>query len=300
MTLRLGVIGLSEGNGHPYSWAAIFNGYDKEAMENCGFPVIPRYLKKQEWPEIQVKGAEVNAVWSQDPKISKHIAKAARIPNVCRRLEDLHSLCDAILLARDDAEHHIEHAITFLDAGMPVYIDKPVALSLEALEKLYKHERYPGQIFTCSALSYSNDLQLTPADREKIGEIRQITAFTPKSWAKYSMHIIEPVLGYLNSDDSPTSFQVSKRRKPDDGARSLIVNWSSGVQTSFHATGKASSPLSLRLHGTESWTDLTFQNSFSAFRSALLDFVEGIAAGDTRSPKSHNQRTVQLVEAGMQ
>ena len=26
MTLKLGIIGLSEGNGHPYSWSAIFNG----------------------------------------------------------------------------------------------------------------------------------------------------------------------------------------------------------------------------------------------------------------------------------
>ena len=27
--LRIGVIGLSEGNGHPYSWSAIINGFDK-------------------------------------------------------------------------------------------------------------------------------------------------------------------------------------------------------------------------------------------------------------------------------
>ena len=33
MTLKLGVIGLSEGNGHPYSWSAIFNGYDSVEME---------------------------------------------------------------------------------------------------------------------------------------------------------------------------------------------------------------------------------------------------------------------------
>lgn len=27
--IRLGMVGMTEGNGHPYSWSAIFNGYDR-------------------------------------------------------------------------------------------------------------------------------------------------------------------------------------------------------------------------------------------------------------------------------
>ena len=46
-SLKLGVIGLSEGNGHPYSWSAIFNGYDPEYMKDCPWEVIPEYLSKQ-------------------------------------------------------------------------------------------------------------------------------------------------------------------------------------------------------------------------------------------------------------
>ena len=41
--LRLGIIGISEGNGHPYSWSAIFNGYNHEYAQDCPFPVIPDY-----------------------------------------------------------------------------------------------------------------------------------------------------------------------------------------------------------------------------------------------------------------
>ena len=43
-TLKLGIIGLSSDNGHPYSWSAIFNGYDPEEMARCPFPGIPEYL----------------------------------------------------------------------------------------------------------------------------------------------------------------------------------------------------------------------------------------------------------------
>ena len=38
--IRLGIIGMTEGNGHPYSWSAMFNKFDREAMpRECPFPV---------------------------------------------------------------------------------------------------------------------------------------------------------------------------------------------------------------------------------------------------------------------
>ena len=39
--IKLGIIGMSDGNGHPYSWSAIFNGYNRDEMQKCTFPVIP-------------------------------------------------------------------------------------------------------------------------------------------------------------------------------------------------------------------------------------------------------------------
>ena len=32
--IKIGILGYTEGNGHPYSWSAMFNGYNKEVMEN--------------------------------------------------------------------------------------------------------------------------------------------------------------------------------------------------------------------------------------------------------------------------
>jgi hypothetical protein len=49
--LKLGIIGMSEGNGHPYSWSAIINGYNMDHMLDCPFPVIPEYLFKEPYPK---------------------------------------------------------------------------------------------------------------------------------------------------------------------------------------------------------------------------------------------------------
>lgn len=299
MTIKLGVLGLSDGNGHPYSWSAIFNGYNSEAMELCGFPVIPRYLEQQQWPESRIQGAEVVSVWTQDETLSQKIAKAAKITKVVSRPEDMIGEVDAVLLARDDAESHLKLATPFLKAGLPIYIDKPIALSIADLEKLYELEQYPGQIFTCSALRYSHELALSPKDRQEIGEIREIVAFTPKSWNKYAVHIIEPVLNMLPELDEPLDFRGGNiKRSREDTSGALLVNWRSGVQTAFFASGDGVPPISIRIVGTKGFKDLFFSDSFTAFKSALETFVEGIRNQTVASPKSFNALVVQLLERG--
>lgn len=55
---KIAMLGMVEANGHPYSWSAMFNGYDKEAMEDCGYPVIPRYLEKEPEENLGIGGAK--------------------------------------------------------------------------------------------------------------------------------------------------------------------------------------------------------------------------------------------------
>lgn len=299
MNLKLGVLGFSDGNGHPYSWSAIFNGYNPEAMELCGFPVIPRYLEQQQWPSSRIQGAEVVAVWTQDETLSRKVAEAAEIPHVVATPENMIGEVDAVLLARDDAENHLELAAPFLKAGLPIYIDKPIALSIADLNRLYELEQYSGQIFTCSAMRYSQELMLSEESRQEIGKIREIVAFTPKSWNKYAVHIIEPVLNMLPEFDEPVSFSGgSLNRFSGDTSGSLLVNWRSGIQTAFFATGDGVAPISIRVVGTNGFKDLIFSDSFSAFKSTLEAYVEGVRNQTVASPKSFNTLVVQLLERG--
>ena len=43
-TLKLAMLGMVDGNGHPYSWSAIFNRYDPIEMLKCPYAGIPAYL----------------------------------------------------------------------------------------------------------------------------------------------------------------------------------------------------------------------------------------------------------------
>ncbi|MBK8190281.1 MAG: Gfo/Idh/MocA family oxidoreductase [Vampirovibrionales bacterium] len=290
MTLKLGILGLSDGNGHPYSWSAIFNGYDPVAMAQCPFPVIPAYLAQQRFPDDAIEGARVHAIWTQDRALSRHISQAAYIPHVCEQMEDMLPYIDAVLLARDDAECHEAMARPFLEKGLPIYIDKPIATSVQALDKIYARERYSGQIFTCSALRYARELQLTLSLKNEIGAIRVIRAQTPKDWTRYGIHIIEPVVAMLGADDA-----IDACERTSSGIR---AHWRSGVVTEFIAMGADGDKIEFHLTGEKSGKTLTFTHTFDAFRAALQAFIDVIENRRPADNKAFIYKTIQLVEAG--
>lgn len=292
--LKLGVIGLSPGNGHPYSWSAIFNGYDRDYMESCGFPVIPRYLEKQRFPEDAIAEAKVTHVWTQERSLSDHVARASLIPNVVDSYTDMIGQVDGILLARDDAETHLEFAASFLEAGLPVYIDKPLALSVAEGQKLLTMQQYPGQIYSCSALRYAREFKLTQSDRESIGTIKHLHVIVPKDWDKYAVHVIEPALMLAAGRGA----LISTRTWKSGDTTTFSARYESGLQLLVNTMGAAGAPLSLRVIGENGWKDMFFQDTYFAFKSALHEFVQGVLNRDVRIEPDFMLEVVGLIEAG--
>ena len=62
---------------------------------------------------------------------------------------------DALLLARDDYENHIKFSTPFLKAGIPVYIDKPIATNKKMLDNILSYQMFSGQIFSHTALRFA-------------------------------------------------------------------------------------------------------------------------------------------------
>lgn len=291
---RLGIIGMSDGNGHPYSWSAICNGYDANAMEDCGFASIPRYLEKQKWPQDRLPETVVTHVWTQDRDRAAHVAKAGLIETVVGQPEAMIGAVDGLLLARDDAENHWQFAAPFLQAGVPVYVDKLPALSVAGFESLIAAQKRAGLLFSGSALHYARELTLDAAARRAIGPVRHIFGMTPKSWDRYAVHVIEPALLLLG--EAGTWKTVGKWS--DGAAQGLDVVFENGAQAHFSALGDVAAPISLRVVGETGWRDLVFADSFSCFRAALSEFVAGIREGCSRSDLDFLRQVVGLVECG--
>lgn len=288
--IRLGIIGMSPGNGHPYSWSAIINGYDRQIMSSCPFPVIPDYLGKQTYPDDFIKGARVTHIWTQDAAISNDVAKASLIEQVVNHPEDMIGQIDALLLARDDFQNHMRFAKPFLEAGLPVYIDKPLANSVAGADSLYALEKREAQIYTCSALRYARELD---AVRARARDIVKIEAFTPKSWALYAIHIVEPIVSILGSGHP----QVWECLRNGDGAK--LLGTLNGCDIEVEATGLSAGKIEFFFEYKDGSRDhIVIGDMFHAFRGALAAFLESVGSGKRTIAKDETMTCMRLIEAG--
>ena len=294
--IKLGVIGMSEGNGHPYSWAAIFNGYNKKHMAECPFSVIPEYLAEKKFPEDSILDAKVTSILTQDRLISEHISLASNIDNVCSSLDELIDGVDAVLLARDDAETHYEYAKPVIEAGLPIYIDKPLALTTKEAERIFALEQYDNQIFTCSALTYSSDLALSQEDRESIGDIKYIDAIIPKYWETYSIHLLEPIINIIGYERAVVDTVVKKY----GDSSTVVFEFDDGIILSVKTLGKTSAPLRITFCGEDGCKDLVVkQSAYDFFKLALQHFIGICLKEKSVSPRELVLKSVELIEKGL-
>lgn len=293
--LKIGIIGISEGNGHPYSWSAIFNGYDPDEMNNCGFPVIPQYLSARKYPEDFLgEMGVVTHVWTQDRTVSERIAKASKISNIVEKTEDMIGAVDAVLLARDDAENHYKMAEPYLKAGIPVYIDKPFALSVKEATKMLTKQVFAEQIFTCSSLRYAKELMLNSKELSELEQVHFVEATVMNHWSTYGIHMLEPIVAQLPNRGkllSVTPFCTN-------GIQQVIVKWESCL-ASLKTTACVPSALDITFYGNKSSFKKTFSDSFSCFRTTLSTFIDQAVTRRQFIPRHETLEIVDIIEKGI-
>jgi hypothetical protein len=200
---RIGIIDSSAGNGHMFSFTAAINGYEKMLLETCPFPVIRNYLVNYELPLNKLSRiAKVVNVWMPEIELAKKVASFGRINQVCESWKSVVEESDAVIITNDDPTEERAIKIAYaLTSGKPVFVDKVLSLDRNELEQILKMQRYPGQLFAGSGVSYSPDFENVTIP----GDCTHVNFEVPKSWRLYAVHALDlafKVLGdsYLQSE----------------------------------------------------------------------------------------------------
>lgn len=188
---NIGIIGYNEGNGHPYSFSAIINGYDSGHMQNCPYPVIYNYLSKRSADDFGVPNLKVTHVWSPYDDISKSISECCYIDTICTHYEEMLDKVDAVIIARDDASSHRIIAEKFLERGIKVFIDKPLCDNKDDLSFFLPFIKN-GLLFTASGLRFHPEI-LNRDKSQYFSSIISAHAIIPVEWIKYGVHALEPL-----------------------------------------------------------------------------------------------------------
>ncbi len=292
--LRLAMLGMIEGNGHPYSWSGIINGYNPDEMAKCPYAGIPMYMGRQPLDSVRIPGARVTHIWCDDPADAPKVAAASLIENVVAKPEDVIGHVDAAVIATDDGTDHVRRARPFIEAGLPVFIDKPMATTIPELRQFLQWHREGKIILSTSGMRYAPEMRLSDEQRARFGDLRWITSFTCKSWERYGIHALEAVEPLLG-----TGFQTVQAHS-DSGGDVMHITHSSGVRLTIGALHDAYGSFgAVHLFGTKGDIVLKLADTYHAFRGQLVAFIDMLHTGVRPLPFDETVELMAVIIAGI-
>ncbi len=160
---------------------------------------------------------------------------------VVASIEELCTLVDAIMLESVDGRPHLEQVKPVFAAGLPVFIDKPLAGSLRdaiAIARLGKEHNTPW--FSCSSYRYYESL--TSLLQQDVGDIRGAV-----SWGPCSLEEHHPDLFWYGVHPTEALFTVLGR-----GCESVVRTTTpdTDVVTGVWSNGRVGTLIGLRNQAT--------------------------------------------------
>ena len=292
--IRLAMLGMVDGNGHPYSWSAMFNGYDPAEMANCPFAGIPLYLNKEPKATLQIPNARVTHIWTDDPADARHASKASLIPNVVARAEDVIGQVDAVIVATDKGHEHVERCRPFVEAGLPIFVDKPMVDNEADLQTFHRWIADGAPILSSSSMRYTKEFIPYHLSTHNLGALRFASITTAKTWERYGIHALEgiyPILGpgFISARNTGEIDRNIVHLKHKDGIDVVVV----ATKDMYGAFGV------LQLCGTAGTAQIIPADSFYPFKAQLISYINFLRTGTRPFPHTETEELMKLVIAGI-
>jgi predicted dehydrogenase len=293
--IRLAMLGMVEGNGHPYSWSAIFNGYDRERMAASPYPNIAEYLGRQPREAFGIPGARVTHICCDKPSDAESVARASLIPNVVRRSEDVIGHVDAVVIATDIGSEHLERTRPFIEAGVPLFIDKPLVDREDHLRQFVAWQRAGKPVLSTSCMRYSREFACREQLIQQTGQLRLITMTMAKTWERYGIHGLEGVYPFL----APGGW-LSVTNTGTQKANLVHIRHAQGPDVLLATIGDLYGAFGcLSLYGTAGWVATQFKDTFHAFKTQLEAFIHYLRTGLLPFPFDETVELMKIIIAGI-
>jgi predicted dehydrogenase len=149
-------------------------------------------------------GCEVVAMWGADADRARTRTLAAShgVARIVDAPAELVGAVDAVAVLGRQASEHAGQALPFLEAGLPVFVDKPLAARVADAERMVRAAAVSGApVLSASALRWQPDTQRLRREANEAGGIEAVVAtgtFDPRGpyggSIFYGVHVVELAL----------------------------------------------------------------------------------------------------------
>lgn len=134
------------------------------------------------------------------PGYAQQFAEEQGIPTVTDTIEQMVDLVDGALIHSANWDLHVDHALPFIEAGKPVFLDKPMVGNLRDLNRLLVlGAKYGGVIMGGSSVRWAVEVQELAAQKQEMGPIGCAWVNGRGDFFNYGIHTVECFQGFFGA-----------------------------------------------------------------------------------------------------
>ena len=206
-------------------------------------------------------------------------------------IEDLLTKVDVVLLESVDGRPHLAQATPVMKAGKRLFIDKPLAASLEDARRVVQLSKETGtQFFSCSSYRFHPDIPRL-RDNPKVGKVTKVQASSPFNVLAfhpdlyfYGIHGVEALYAVMGRGC------VSVSRKTGNGADVTTGTWKDGRIGVYYGPAKGEKVPAIQIWGAEGTTQSVGDGGYEGMVRAIAEFFH------TGRPPVDPAETIEIFE----
>ncbi len=216
---------------------------------------------------------------------------------IVRDIPTLLGLVDAVILTSVDGRVHLEQATPVLKAGKPLFIDKPMAASLQEVREIFRlSDEYGTPCFSASSLRFLQPLQTALKD-STAGKIVGCAAYSPCKFEPhhpdlmwYGIHGIEMIFTVMGAGCT----RVTRIHNKETDV--VVGVWQDGRIGSFRGIRKGKSAYGIMLFGEKKIVDTRYTKG-ALYKNLLIEVLEFFRTGKSPVPRQETLEMFAFMEA---
>jgi predicted dehydrogenase len=266
--ISLGLVGVN--TSHADAFSRIFNG-------------------DAEHP-VRIDTARITHIWGRDDdERVQQLAAAHEIGTIVTEPNEMIGNVDGALII-DDTEGgatHAELAIPFIEAGVPVFIDKPMTTDYADAVGLFDlAEQYNTPILSCSALRFPVELEELRGKIEACGKLSSILTVGPEEWFYYGVHAVE-LLGAVTMDRP-----IAVHRHALDQKDVAVVEYETGTVAVVETLRDAGYLFHCSVFGENGHVSFDVNDAMGFYSNEMREFVQMV---ETKQPPLTREQTLDVM-----
>ena len=207
-------------------------------------------------------------------------------------LSEMAKNIDVVFIQSCNWDRHIELMMPFVEAGVPVFVDKPLVGSIDDCKAVEKLVENGAVIIGSSAMRYTYEHKdILSKSIDERGEIVHLSATVGVDEFNYAIHAVESLLGFFRGIKAISTTFIGTAVVGGSECDTFFVKFENGVTATYHICTKAWQPSTLTVVTTKTTYAFKIDSGkvYEALLGEVLNYMEG---------KENNVATVyELTEA---